>query len=127
MFRRRAIGRVPTFDQKVGRLEYPLRQYARLQVSIITDLPDGGKRRRTNRPRIFNEEILEESLRAAQAEVVQQEVFSSLIKEASNLPTALARVSERLIVIDAAQATELRFELVRVPNLILDASNTSVD
>lgn len=127
MFRRRAIGRVPTFDENVGRLEYPLRQHTRLQVSIITNIPGEGKRRRTNRPRIFNEEILEESLRAAQAEVVQQEIFSLLIGEASNLPTALARVSERLIVIDAAHATELRLELVGVLNTILDVSNTSAD
>lgn len=70
---------------------------------------------------------MEESLRAAQAEVVQQEIFSLLIGEASNLPTALARVSERLIVIDAAHATELRLELVGVPNTILDVSNACAD
>lgn len=62
----------------------------------------------------YDEFDLEQSLRGAQAEVVQQEIFSALIREASNLNTASARVSERLIVIDAAQATELAFELVRV-------------
>lgn len=55
---------------------------------------------------------LQNTLRAAQAEVVEQEIFAMLIKEAGNLPTASARVSERLIVIEAAQAIELRFELV---------------
>jgi mediator of RNA polymerase II transcription subunit 17, fungi type len=65
----------------------------------------------------YDESVLEESLRCAQAEVVQQEIFSVLIREASNLPTASARVSERLIVIDAAQGTELAFELVS-PSLL---------
>ena len=53
------------------------------------------------------------ALEAAQREVVEQEIFSMLIREAGNLPTASARVSEQLIVIEAAQNTELRFELVR--------------
>lgn len=52
------------------------------------------------------------ALQAAQREVVEQEIFSMLIREAGNLPTASARVSEQLIVIEAAQNTELRFELV---------------
>jgi mediator of RNA polymerase II transcription subunit 17 len=61
---------------------------------------------------------LEKSLRVAQQEVVEQEIFSTLVQEAGNLPTASARVSERLIVIDAAQGMELKFELVsrRLPH-----------
>lgn len=61
-----------------------------------------------------DESSLEGSLRAAQQEIVEQEIFSVLIKEAGSLPTASARVSERLIVIDAAQGMELQFELVRL-------------
>jgi mediator of RNA polymerase II transcription subunit 17 len=56
---------------------------------------------------------LDGALKAAQQEIVEQEIFSLLVKEAGSLPTASARVSERLIVIDAAQAIELKFELVR--------------
>lgn len=62
---------------------------------------------------------LEGSLRAVQQEMVEQEIFAGLIREAGNLPTASSRVSERLIVIDAAQGTELRFELVRLLNYFL--------
>ena len=112
VFRRRAIGRIPTFDSKPGTLEYPLRQYTRLQVSIIRTV-DGSRRVTKNTPQLFDEAQLEDSLHAAQAEVVQQEIFAALIREASNLPTVSARVSERLIAIEAAQTTELRFELVR--------------
>ncbi|EKM59963.1 uncharacterized protein PHACADRAFT_250784 [Phanerochaete carnosa HHB-10118-sp] len=124
VFRRRAIGRLPTFDSKPGTLEYPLRQYTRLQVSIILTI-DGSRRITKNTPRLFDEAQLEESLRAAQAEVVQQEIFAALIREASNLPTASARVSERLIAIEAAQATELRFELVDSENVANEREGTS--
>lgn len=113
IFRKRAIGRIPTFDGNAGVLEYPLRQYASLQVSITTTDDDGTRHTIRNNVKDYDETVLEDSLRGAQAEVVQQEVFSVLIREASNLPTASARVSERLIVIDAAQSTELAFELVR--------------
>lgn len=51
-------------------------------------------------------------LRIAQTEAVDQEIFSILVKEASRLPTASARVSERLIAIDAAQGMDLTFQLV---------------
>lgn len=117
MYRRRAIGRIPTFDGNAGVLEYPLRQYTCLQVSITTIGTDGTRHTIKNNLKDYDERVLEDSLRGAQAEVVQQEVFSVLIREASNLPTASARVSERLIVIDAAQSTELAFELVCDVNL----------
>ena len=47
-----------------------------------------------------------------QTEAFDQEIFAFLVKEAGNLPTASARVSERLIAIDAAQGVYLTFELV---------------
>lgn len=53
------------------------------------------------------------ALERAQIESLEKEIFGQLITEAANLPTASARVSERLIVIDAAETMELRFELVR--------------
>ena len=55
---------------------------------------------------------LDSALKTAQSEIIDQEIFSLLVKEAGNLPTASARVSERLIVIDAAQGLSLTFELV---------------
>ena len=113
VFKRRAIGRIPTFDTTTGTLEYPLRQYTHLQVSIVVDGEDGARHVSKNTFKPTDDRSLNVSLRAAQAEVVQQEIFSILIKEASNLSTASARVSERLIALEAAQGTELRFELVR--------------
>lgn len=58
------------------------------------------------------ETTLDGTIKNAQKEVVEQEIFSLLVSEASNLPTASARVSERLVVIEAALGVELRFELV---------------
>ncbi len=111
LFRRRAIGRMSTATGG-GSLEFPMRQRTRLRVSITRTAPDGTRSTTHNLLSDPDDGTLDGALRAAQAEVVEQEVFSALIKEASNLPTASAEVSERLILIDAAQSTELRFELV---------------
>ena len=59
----------------------------------------------------YSHETLEGSIRDVQKEVIESEIFDELIKEASTLPTASTRVSERLIVVDAAHDTELSFEL----------------
>ena len=57
---------------------------------------------------------LQASLREAQREVLEQEIFSLLIRDASVLPTSLVRVAERLLVVEATQDTEIWFELVRL-------------
>lgn len=57
---------------------------------------------------------LEMSLTGAQREIVDEEIFSVLIKEASSLPTSSARVAERIIIIDVDHGIELRFEMVRL-------------
>ena len=103
-----------TQDTDVPSLEFPLRQHMRLQVSLIYTEVDGRQVHGRNSYTPSDEGTPDKALRAAQAEVVEQEIFSILIREASNLPSASARVSERLIAIEAAQATELRFELVRI-------------
>ncbi|KAJ8481963.1 hypothetical protein ONZ51_g5679 [Trametes cubensis] len=114
LFRRRAIGRMASTDDGIATnaLEFPLRQKTRLRVSVARTLLDGTRRTCHSHLTKPDDTSLDGALRAAQAEVVEQEIFSSLIKEASGLPTASAEVSERLIIIDAAQSTELRFELV---------------
>lgn len=112
IFRQRAIGRIPAIDRHDGLLDFPVRQNTRLQISISWNDANGSRHLAKNDLVAVDESTLETSLRAAQAEVVEQEIFSMLIKEASNLPTASARVSERLIVIDAAEGAEIRFELV---------------
>lgn len=115
LFRRRAVGRMSTLDG--SSIEFPMRQKTRLRVSITRVSPDG--RRQTSYNFLSDQEdgTLDGALRAAQAEVVEQEVFAALIREATSLPTATAEVSERLIIIDAAQSTELRFELADGQNL----------
>ena len=86
-------------------------------MSITRVASDGTRRTTYNRLVDPDDGSLDGSLRAAQVEVVEQEIFASLIREAGSLPTASAEVSERLIVIDAAQNTELRFELVDGENV----------
>lgn len=103
-----------TLDDDDPALEFPLRQHMRLQVSLVITSADGSQLQGRNSFMSHSENTPEQALRAAQAEVVEQEIFSVLIREASSLPTASARVSERLIAIEAAHATELRFELVNL-------------
>jgi mediator of RNA polymerase II transcription subunit 17 len=67
---------------------------------------------------------IESALTLAQEEVIEQEIFSMLVTESSRLPTASARVSERLIVIEVATGVELRFELVRLCWLLARPVNT---
>lgn len=93
-------------------LVFPHHQRTRLRVSLSTSKGGEVQRMAHNTIHVASNGSLDGSLRVAQQEVVEQEIFSVLVKEASNLPTASARVSERLIVIDAAQGIELRFELV---------------
>lgn len=102
----------------IASLVFPHRQYTRLRVTITT-VDDVGTQRACNSIQSTDETTLGGALKASQQEVVEHEIFSLLVKEAGNLPTASARVSERLIVIDAAQGMELKFELVRSSQYII--------
>ncbi|TCD69671.1 hypothetical protein EIP91_006688 [Steccherinum ochraceum] len=113
VFKRRAIGRMSTIDSESPSLRLPSRQHMRLQVSLVQTVTQGRRiSGRSSCATALEEVDTQTTLKAAQTEVVEQEIFSILVREASTLPTASARVSERLIAIEAAHATELRFELV---------------
>ncbi|KAJ7904566.1 subunit 17 of mediator complex-domain-containing protein [Mycena olivaceomarginata] len=117
IFRRRAVGRMPTYEAPNEPLVFPYRTRTRLLISVISVNDDGLDAKtvlsqNTMTPPDENNASLDAALRVAQQEVVEQEIFSLLVKEAGNLPTSMARVSERLIVLDAAQGVELRFELI---------------
>ncbi|KAG1755640.1 subunit 17 of mediator complex-domain-containing protein [Suillus lakei] len=111
-FRRRAVGHMATYETSSHVLVFPHRQRVRLQVSLILTDSSGLFRTASNSITSLSDASLEDSLKIAQREMVEEELFSVLIKEASTLPTASARVAERLIVIDSAQGMELKFELV---------------
>ncbi|KAF9652247.1 hypothetical protein BDM02DRAFT_3089535 [Thelephora ganbajun] len=112
-FRRKAIGHMATYGENTSSaLVYPHRQNTRLRVTLQLTDNNGVKQSFCNRVVLEDESDLYGSLKAAQTEVVEEEIFSVLIREASSLPTASARVSERLIVVEAAHGTELTFELV---------------
>ncbi|KIJ70515.1 hypothetical protein HYDPIDRAFT_172315 [Hydnomerulius pinastri MD-312] len=113
-FRRRAVAHMSTHETETNVLVFPHRQRTRLQVSVTITDPSGVTRTSHNSVAASESTSLEVSLAASQREIVEEEVFAVLIKEASSLPTASARVAERLIVIDADQGTELRFERVDI-------------
>ncbi|EGO01913.1 hypothetical protein SERLA73DRAFT_177538, partial [Serpula lacrymans var. lacrymans S7.3] len=110
-FRRKAIGHMPTDPTTPDPLVFPHRQRTRLYISLNMVDAKGAQVESHNSIVASDDSSLEGSLAASQREIVEEEIFSTLIKEASSLPTASARVAERLIDIDAAQGMELRFEL----------------
>ncbi|KAG5638208.1 hypothetical protein H0H81_001305 [Sphagnurus paluster] len=111
-FRRQALARMATEDADANSLVFLHRQKTRLRVSVSVVNVDGVTVTTQNTDIKTDLESLEGALKVAQQEIVEHEIFSLLVQEAGNLPTASARVSERLIVIDAAQGTELKFELL---------------
>ena len=68
------------------------------------------------------ENTAENSLKAAQTEVVHREIFKMLIDEASNFPTASVRVSEQLIAVEATENVDLRLELVSTTKRLAEKS-----
>jgi mediator of RNA polymerase II transcription subunit 17 len=101
-----------TYPASFDALVFPYQQHTRLRVSLSISDSNGVQTLAHNSTRAIDNVSVDGLLKAAQEEVVEQEIFSVLVREASSLPTVSARVSERLIVIDAAQGLELQFELV---------------
>jgi mediator of RNA polymerase II transcription subunit 17 len=115
--RRKAIGQLSTQDDPASsKAHFPFLQNVRLRVTLELQ-GDQSEPARVVHNTCSNDPTsaatsLETSTQAAQREVVEIEIFGVLVREAGTLPTASVRVSEQLIVIEAAQGTQLRFELV---------------
>ncbi|KAF8974515.1 subunit 17 of mediator complex-domain-containing protein [Flammula alnicola] len=125
LFRRRAVAHLATFGDSSRDIVFPFHQNTRLRITILTTSESSTELYVFDSPRSDDSvKSLENALKIAQTEVVDQEIFSLLVKESGNLPTASARVSERLIAIDAAQDLELAFELVETTG---NASATRLD
>jgi len=90
---------------------FPFHQHTRLRISVSVAMGSASSMFDSLRPNL-KAQSLDSALKTSQLEIIDQEIFSLLVKEAGNLPTASARVSERLLVIDAAQGLSLTFELV---------------
>ncbi|THH08655.1 hypothetical protein EW145_g2561 [Phellinidium pouzarii] len=104
-------------------LVFPHRDRTRLRVTLTRKDLFGVASTCHSHVETCSGDTLHSAIKDAQKEVVEKEIFEELIKEASNLPTASARVSERLIVIDAAHNVELRFELI--DESLITSSNTT--
>lgn len=115
IFRRRAIALMAYGGSANESLVFPHRANVRLRVSIGTSDGSGNFVHSHNALNVLpldHEPSLEELLKTAQREAIEQEIFSVLVHEAGTFPTASARVSERLVLIDVSHGMELKFELV---------------
>jgi len=113
VFRQRATGQLATHGSKES-IVFPRRQKTVLLINLKTVDTSGTPRTTCNTvtATLTGSDPLQTSLCEAQREVLEQEIFSLLIRDASVLPTSLARVAERLLVVEATQDTEIWFELV---------------
>ncbi|KAF7301716.1 Mediator of RNA polymerase II transcription subunit 17 [Mycena indigotica] len=125
MFRRRAVARMPIYEQPSEPMIFPHRQKTRMSISVSNVDPPSKKLLSINTMSTMDDGSVDFALRAAQREVVEHEIFSNLVKEAGSLPTSTARVSERLIVIEAAKGLELRFDLLDDDAIPLHPPNVS--
>lgn len=111
IYRRRAVAHLSTTGD--ADIVFPYHQNTRLRISISLHSESSAKLWTFDSPTIDDAtKNLDSRLKVAQTEAVDQEIFSLLVQEAGKLPTASARVSERLIAIDAAEGLDLTFELV---------------
>ncbi|KAF8621575.1 hypothetical protein AX15_007601 [Amanita polypyramis BW_CC] len=115
-FRRQATAYMSMNVDEAENLVFPHRQQTRLRISVTSSDGSCNDYQSPIKHNSLDRIDLDAALRDAQQEVIEQEVFSLLVKEAANLPTALARVSERAIFIDAAPGMELQIELVSPSN-----------
>lgn len=125
IFRQRATGQLATYGSKEP-ITFPRRQSTALCISIRTLGASGAGRTACNNTtnRFKDGDSLQTSLREAQREVLEQEIFSLLIRDASTLPTSSVRVSERLLVVEATQESEIRFELMEKDMFGTQAANS---
>ena len=94
-------------------LVFPHSNSLRLRTTLRKKKADGELTTAHSSVRTLPTNTLDSALESAQIESLEREIFSQLMNEAANLASASSRVSERLIVIDAVENMELRFELVR--------------
>ncbi|KAF8558764.1 hypothetical protein OG21DRAFT_1503716 [Imleria badia] len=113
-FRRKAVAHLSTHETETSMLMFPHRQSARLRISLAITDSTGITHTAHNSDEFPENPSLETSLTGAQREIVDEEIFAVLIREASSLPTSSARVAERIIIIDVDHGTELRFEMVDI-------------
>ncbi|KAF5344117.1 hypothetical protein D9758_008900 [Tetrapyrgos nigripes] len=113
-FRRNAIAHMTYGDGSAGNLVFPHRLSTRLRVSLTKIDADGTRTlvHSSGDAQVDDGKSLDEILKSAKREIIEQEIFAVVAQEAGTFPTASSRVSERLIVIEAAQGTELKFELL---------------
>ncbi|GJJ07541.1 hypothetical protein Clacol_001743 [Clathrus columnatus] len=111
-FKRRAMAHLTVHNSdRAPPLSFPRHQHIRMRVTLVKKDDAGKQHMFHDTYRESEDETINSRLITARNEIVDQEIFSQLIKEAATLPTASAHVSERLIAVDVAQNLELRFEL----------------
>ncbi|KAF5390559.1 hypothetical protein D9757_002750 [Collybiopsis confluens] len=114
-YRGKALARIGYGGWENDSLVFPSRSNVRLRVSIGTPDASGNiiySHNSLHAPPTDYKSSLDDLLKNAQREVIEDEIFSILVREAGTFPTASARVSERLVLIDVTQGMELKFELI---------------
>lgn len=123
MFRRQAIGRLSSqiFSNSEAHyssnLEFPFSQRLRLLISY-SQLNAAGEKE-VSEDFLFSDDGLHNfseevnyKIQGMQREMLERELFSRLLDDCSRLPSATARVSEKVIEVEILQGLHIKFELV---------------
>ncbi|EJD52537.1 hypothetical protein AURDEDRAFT_181116 [Auricularia subglabra TFB-10046 SS5] len=111
-FKRRALGYLSDIDRDIEPVVFQRRQKTRLRISLTTTSPDDSRSVAHNTLRAPEGTEINSVFTYVQQELIEQEIFSELFREAEKLPTADTRVTERLIVVDIAHTAELSCTMV---------------
>lgn len=123
-FRRRAVAQMLTIGNISRPLVFPFHQNTRLRTALT--FATKAQTSAFTPPSCAGDSDLNAKLRNAQVEIANQEIFSLLVAEAGNLPTASVQVAERLIIINAAQGVDLTLELVSIITMSLNGRLTVI-
>ncbi|KZV82752.1 hypothetical protein EXIGLDRAFT_684588 [Exidia glandulosa HHB12029] len=111
-FRRRAMAYLSAVDNDGSPLVFQHRQKMRLRIALSREEADGTKNVSYNSLHAPDDSDVNSILKYAQQELIEQEVFHELFREAEKFPSGDTRVSERLISVSVAHTMQLSFTLV---------------
>jgi mediator of RNA polymerase II transcription subunit 17 len=108
------VAYIPPETEKHSRLLFASDHTTRLRVALTSTKPGTEEPILSHSSRVdaLDYDTLHEKLRSAQRALVEQEIFSTLVKEASQLATVSCEVDEDFISINVTHGLALKFEMV---------------
>ncbi|KAI0036764.1 subunit 17 of mediator complex-domain-containing protein [Vararia minispora EC-137] len=110
--KRLALAALPYDQSNSEPVLFPQQEKIWLRISLVATDKSGASVTSSSTPPPPRSTVPDDLLRDAQRSFIEQEIFRMLIRDAGHLSYASCRVSDKVIVLEAAQGVELRCELV---------------